>query len=117
MKKYLLLIIIVAFCATSCRNENRGNRVIEKKTHRDRLILSGKLCPHCGNQHIAQIVYGLLFFDDNGMFLVPVRGTKDSMTVDSAISELFKNGELVAGGCVVRSKEKKFKCNRCNYSW
>ena len=113
MKKVLVLTTILALGMASCK-QGKGYEEKKPAEYYDYSAVKRKGCPKCGSHSIAKIDYGLTYFDDNGMLLVP-DSSSDSFIIDSAMSEKYKNGELVAGGCVV--KPEKYYCHHCRNSW
>lgn len=112
MKKIFVLTAIIALSMTSCKRKDYEEK--KPAEYYDYSAVKRKGCPKCGSHSIAKIDYGLKYFDENGMLLVP-DSSSDSLIIDSAMSEKYKNGELVAGGCVV--EPENYYCHHCRNSW
>lgn len=113
MKKILAITVVLALSMASCmkRTDYDENRPAD---YYDYAAIKRKGCPKCGSHDIAKIMYGLVYFDDDGNFLVP-SSPFDSLIIDSAMSEKFKNGEFVTGGCTV--EPENYYCNNCKHAW
>ena len=52
------------------------------------------LCPHCGSENIAEIVYGEVCFDKE-------------------LEEALDKGEIYLGGCCIYSDSPAYHCDKC----
>ncbi len=56
------------------------------------------ICPNCGAQNTALILYGLMNFDES-------------------LKLKLANNWVVLGGCDLRESNPKYECNECRHTW
>lgn len=73
-----------------------------KKAEEEHLVLpqepEGLLCPSCGSESIATILYGLPAMSKN-------------------LEKAIENREATLGGCLVHAEAPQWTCNRCNHKF
>ena len=57
------------------------------------------VCPVCGSEDVAKIVYGMLADDD---------GT---------LQEQIDSGEIIPGGCCITDEDPTWECNDCHHQF
>ena len=61
-------------------------------------MTSKHICPRCGAEGAAEIVYGMPAFSDE-------------------FQHAMENGEVFVGGCCVSGEDPKYKCRSCGYAF
>ena len=58
-----------------------------------------KKCPKCGNDSIAEILYGMVSPCDEGL------------------NKKLDTGEIFLGGCCIDNDSPQWHCNSCDHEW
>lgn len=77
------------------RNMMLFRQLIRERSRKDD-DRDGSSCPICGNDSIAEILYGYRYLDVDSC-----RGKK----------------RYISGGCMVSEASKRFVCSKCDYQW
>ncbi len=56
------------------------------------------ICPKCGSERVARILYGLPIFNDE-------------------LKRKLETGEVVLGGCMVTGDDPSWHCAECGHQW
>ena len=77
----------------SC-SSSRFNFIVLYTAH----TLLAKICPECGSNNVAKILYGYIAFD-------------------SELEKDLEAGKIALGGCCVSGIDPKWECNKCGHRW
>lgn len=61
-----------------------------KKTEKKKIV-----CPNCGSEDVARIMYGLPLYDE-------------------ALKNALEKGEICLGGCCIDPDSPAYHCNKCD---
>ncbi|AFY38177.1 hypothetical protein Lepto7376_1853 [[Leptolyngbya] sp. PCC 7376] len=81
--------------AQKAKAEAEAKAKAERKYYQE---INQKVCPNCGAQNTALILYGLMNFDES-------------------LKRNLANNWVVLGGCDLSETNPAYECNECHHTW